>query len=49
MGDDLTRLQLKGNSIEFVEKMKILGLSVTNKLDWSENTIILVKRVNQRM
>ena len=44
-----TRLQLKGKSIDVVEKMKILGVTVTNKLDWSENTSILVKKVNQRM
>jgi hypothetical protein len=32
-----------------VDKIKILGVTVTNKLDWSENTAILVKKVNQRM
>ena len=44
-----TRLQLKGKSIDVVEKIKILGVTVTNKLDWSENTSILVKKVNQCM
>ena len=45
----VTRLQLKGKSIELVDKIKILGVTMTNKLDWSENTAILVKKVNQRM
>ena len=43
----VTRLQLKGKSIELVDKIKILGVTMTNKLDWSENTAILVKKVNQ--
>ena len=30
-----TRLQLNGKSIDVVEKIKILGVTVTNKLDWS--------------
>ena len=45
----VTRLQLKGKSIKLVDKIKILGVTVTNKLDWSENTAILVKKVNQRL
>ena len=44
-----TRIQLKGKSIEIVDKMKVLGVTITNKLDWSENTAILVKKVNMRM
>ena len=32
-----------------VDKIKILGVTVTNQLDWSENTDILVKKVNQCM
>ena len=42
-----SRLQLKGKSIDLVDIIKILGVTVTNKLDWSENTDILVKKVNQ--
>ena len=45
----VTRLQLKRKSIELVDKIKILGVTVTNKLDWSDDTAILVKKVNQRM
>ena len=44
-----SRIQLQGQSIEIVDKIKILGVTVTNQLDWSENTAILVKKVNQRM
>jgi hypothetical protein len=44
-----SRIQLKGKSIDMVESIKILGVQVTNTLDWSENTAILVKKVNQRM
>ena len=32
-----TRLQLKGQNIEIVQKMKILGTVVTNNLSWDEN------------
>ena len=28
--------------------MKVLGVTITNTLDWSENTAILVKKVNMR-
>ena len=44
-----SRIQLQGQSIEIVDKINILGVKVTNQLDWSENTAILVKKVNQRM
>ena len=29
--------------------MKILGVTITNKLDWNENTAILIRKVNNRM
>ena len=44
-----TRLQLKGETVEIVESMEILGVIVSNKLDWYENTTLLVKKVNMRM
>ena len=44
-----TRLQLKRNSIKIVDKIKILGVTVNNQLDWTENTAVLVKKVNQGM
>ena len=44
-----TRLQLKGQTIEIVQKMKILGTVVTDRLSWDENCSILVKKVNARM
>ena len=44
-----TRLQLKGQNIEIVQKMKILGTVVTNNLSWDENCSILIKKVNARM
>ena len=44
-----TRLQLKGQTIEIVPKMKILGTVVTDRLSWDENCTILVKKVNARM
>ena len=39
-----TRLQLKGKSIEIVDKIKILGVTVNNQLDFS-----IGEKVNQRM
>ena len=44
-----TRLQLKGHNIEVVDKMKILGTTLTNNFSWTENCVILVKKVNARM
>ena len=44
-----TRLQLKGQNIEIVPKIKILGIVVTNRLSWDENCSILVNKVNARM
>ena len=44
-----TRLQLKGQNVEIVEKMKILGTVLTNKLNWDENCKNLIKKVNSRM
>ena len=44
-----SRLELKGQNIEIVENMKILGVTNTNKLDWNENTAILIRKVNNRM
>ena len=41
-----TNLMLKGEQIEVVNKIKILGVTVNNQLGWDENTAILVKKVN---
>ena len=39
-----TRLFLKGEPVEFVDKMKILGVTINNQLNWDKNTAILVKK-----
>ena len=44
-----SRLTFKGETIELVNSMKILGVTVSNDLSWHENTAILTKKVNQRM
>ena len=44
-----TRLQLKGENIEIVDKMKILGTIITDKLTWDDNCNYLIKKVNARM
>ena len=44
-----TQLQLKGENIEIVDKMKILGTIVTNRLSWNENCDLLIRKVNARM
>ena len=44
-----TRLQLKGDNIEIVDKMKILGTVITDKLTWDDNCSNLIKKVNARM
>ena len=44
-----TRLQLKGENIEIVDKMKILGTFVNDKLTWEDNCNYLLHKVNMRM
>ena len=44
-----TRLQLKGENIELVDKMKILGTIFTNQLSWDDNCDEIVRKVNMRM
>ena len=44
-----TRLQLKGQSVQIVEKTKILGTILTNNLSWNENCSNLIKKVNAQM
>ena len=44
-----TQLQLKGNNIEIVDKMKILGTIVNDRLSWDDNCGLLIKKVNDRM
>jgi hypothetical protein len=44
-----TRLQLKGENIEIVNKMKILGTIVNDKLCWDDNCQYIIKKVNARM
>ena len=44
-----TRLQLKGQNVEVVTKMKILGTIITNTLDWGDNCDLLIRKVNSRM
>ena len=44
-----SRLTLKEETIELVNSMKILGVTVSNDLSWHENRAILIKKVNQRM
>ena len=39
----------QGEQIELVDKMKILGVTVTRQLNWNENTAMLVKKVNRRI
>ena len=44
-----TRLQLKGQNVEVVRKMKILGTIITNTLDWDDNCDLIIRKVNSRM
>ena len=44
-----TQLHLKGENIEIVDKMKILGTIITNKLSWNDNCALIIKKVNARM
>ena len=44
-----TRLQLKGENVEIVEQMKILGTIVNTQLSWDDNCSMIIKKVNARM
>ena len=44
-----TRLALKGQNIEIVDQMKILGTVINSDLSWSDNCNMIIKKVNARM
>jgi hypothetical protein len=44
-----TRLQLKNQNIQVVDKIKILGTTFNNKITWDENCSIIVRKVNALM
>ena len=44
-----TRLALKGNNIEVVDNMKILGTIINTRLSWDENCSAIISKVNGRM
>ena len=45
----MTRLILNHTNIEVVDRMKILGTVITDKLTWDENCNEIIKKVNKRM
>ena len=44
-----TRLQLDKMNLEVVEKVKLLGVIISNDLKWDVNTAELVKKANARL
>lgn len=42
-------LLIEDKAVEVVESIKFLGIHITNKLTWGENTTALVKRAQQRL
>ena len=44
-----TRLKLKGENLEIVDKTKLLGVTITNDLKWDANTAEIVKKANARL
>ena len=44
-----TELRLKGEPLEIVEEVKLLGVIITNDLKWDKNTSYLVKKANKKM
>ena len=44
-----TRLQLKGQNVQIVDQMKILGTVVNSDLTWTDNCMLIIKKVNNRM
>lgn len=44
-----TRLKLKNENIEIVNKIKLLGTTINDKLSWDDNCSQLISAVNKRM
>ena len=42
-------LQIKGQQVEIVHQYKYLGTILDDKLDWTENSTMLLKKGNQRL
>ena len=47
--DFIPELEVGGNTIETVEEMRLLGLTVTNDLKWLSNTEEMVKKGYKRL
>ena len=37
------------NDLEYVDKMKLLGLTLTSDLKWKENTVEMIKKANKKL
>ena len=44
-----TEVRLKGEPLEIVDEVKLLGVIINKDLKWSKNTNYLVKKANKRM
>ena len=44
-----TDIKLKGESLEIVDEVKLLGVVINNDLKWDKNTSFLVKKANKKM
>ena len=44
-----TDVKLKGESIETINSIKLLGTTITSDLRWNENTKLIIKNSNKRM
>ena len=44
-----TEVRLKGEPLDIVEEVKLLGVIITNDLRWDKNTSYLVKKANKKM
>ena len=44
-----TRLTLKDENIEILNRLKLFGTYITNDLSWNKNCTELIKKVNARM
>ena len=45
----ITDIKLKGESLEIVDEVKLLGVVINNDLKWDKNTSFLVKKANKKM
>ena len=46
---DIPRLCIEETPLELVTSFKVLGMTLNNKLNWQDNTLVIVKKASKRL